>query len=54
MTDAPPPDLAAANQLDPTLLARVRANAERLLAGARADLQPEDEPAHTYLADRQP
>lgn len=54
MPETPPPDLAAADALDPTLLERMRANADRLLAGARADLAPEDEPAHTYLADRNP
>lgn len=51
---APPPDLANADAHDPTLLARAKASAERLVAASPRDHKPEDEPAHAYLADETP
>ena len=47
----PSPDLAAAHALDPTLLERSKANAERLTGALPRDLKPEEEPAHIYTAD---
>lgn len=52
--DAPPAALAKANDLDPTLLARAKANADKLVAALPKDHAPEEEPAHTYLADEAP
>lgn len=54
MTDSPPPALAKAHALDPDLLENARANAARLVAGIPHDHAPEEEPAHTYLADTAP
>ena len=53
MTD-PTPDLAAAHAVDPTLLERARAQAERLTSVVPKDLPPEAEPAHIYQADPAP
>ena len=49
-----PPDLAKADELDPTLLERAKANAARLVSAVPRDHAPEEEPAHTYLADETP
>lgn len=51
---APPPALANAHAVDPTLLKRASANAARLVAGIPHDHAPEEEPAHAYLADVAP
>jgi hypothetical protein len=49
-----PEALQAAHAFDPNLMARARANAERLVAGVPNDHAPQEEPAHTYLADKNP
>ncbi len=50
----PPPDLKNAHALDPALLARAQADAARMVAALPRDHAPEEEPAHTYLADMNP
>ena len=50
----PPPDLAKADALDPTLLERARASAARLVGAVPRDHAPEEEPAHVYASDEAP
>jgi hypothetical protein len=54
MPTSPPPDLAKADALDPTLLERSKAAAARMVAGLPRDHDPEEEPAHIYQADQNP
>ncbi len=46
-----PKALANAAAVDPTLIDRSRANAERLVAAIPRNHAPAEEPAHTYKAD---
>lgn len=51
---ATPPDLENADALDPTLLERARAAAERMVAALPRDFAADEEPAHIYQADTAP
>ncbi len=45
-----PPTLQAADAVDPELIEKSRAAAEKLVAGLEGGYKPEEEPVHIYQA----